>query len=334
MIWNNKTGRIYSLHSQAIAATVCHLTVPDFQVEEEKVFAKLPTWRSARTVAGTFDGSECWLSIAMIAFGYTDHRNNQKRIDGYVHKDTLFNVQEFSCYVLVKSWIHSCISYKHQPSLEHQKELKVAFTNVFTEVPGSPIFLMKMVSKARHLEIQIVGDEYGNTLALNGRDCSTQRTWQIGSEWKWGNAWIWELWKDETFWVLELEWLGLIGHNDHWDLDGGSWEGQWIQRLWIPETTSRLRVESIIFSPGDFRRSSRKVHQPLPKKRFSMRWNVQLCALLPWWVTEAGTLDGDNGGNMWFDDQHISTSINSFLASLKCLVTRFWSILYMFKLSG
>ena len=62
------------------------------------------------------------------------------------------------------------------------KELKVAFTNVFTEVPGSPIFLMKMVSKARHLEIQIVGDEYGNTLALNGRDCSTQRTWQIGSE--------------------------------------------------------------------------------------------------------------------------------------------------------
>ena len=44
----------------------------------------------------------------------------------------------------------------------------------------------------------------------------------------------------------------------------------------------------IIFSPGDFRRSSRKVHQPLPKKRFSMRWSVQLCALLPWWVTEAG----------------------------------------------
>jgi len=60
----------------------------------------------------------------------------------------------------------------------NMEELKVAFTNVFTEVPGSPIFLMKMVSKARHLEIQIVGDEYGNTLALNGRDCSTQRRFQ------------------------------------------------------------------------------------------------------------------------------------------------------------
>ncbi|CAJ1428901.1 unnamed protein product [Effrenium voratum] len=58
------------------------------------------------------------------------------------------------------------------------EELKLAFTNVSTEVPGSPIFLMRMVSKARHLEVQILGDEYGNTLALNGRDCSTQRRFQ------------------------------------------------------------------------------------------------------------------------------------------------------------
>ncbi|CAE7201368.1 cut6 [Symbiodinium necroappetens] len=37
---------------------------------------------------------------------------------------------------------------------------------------------MRMVWKARHLEIQILGDECGNTLALNGRDCSTQRCFQ------------------------------------------------------------------------------------------------------------------------------------------------------------
>ena len=37
---------------------------------------------------------------------------------------------------------------------------------------------MKMASKARHLEVQIVGDEYGNAIALNGRDCSTQRRFQ------------------------------------------------------------------------------------------------------------------------------------------------------------
>mmetsp|Transcript_87993 Transcript_87993/g.156027 ORF Transcript_87993/g.156027 Transcript_87993/m.156027 type:complete len:2134 (-) Transcript_87993:174-6575(-) len=58
------------------------------------------------------------------------------------------------------------------------EELKVAFTNVQTEVPGSPIFMMQMCSQARHLEVQILGDEYGNTLALNGRDCSTQRRFQ------------------------------------------------------------------------------------------------------------------------------------------------------------
>lgn len=58
------------------------------------------------------------------------------------------------------------------------EELKTAFVNVQTEVVGSPIFMMQLCTQARHLEVQILGDEYGNTLALNGRDCSTQRRFQ------------------------------------------------------------------------------------------------------------------------------------------------------------
>merc|ERR1719453_1231210 len=58
------------------------------------------------------------------------------------------------------------------------KELKTNFIQVQNEVVGSPIFLMQLCTGARHLEVQIVGDEHGNALALNGRDCSTQRRFQ------------------------------------------------------------------------------------------------------------------------------------------------------------
>ena len=58
------------------------------------------------------------------------------------------------------------------------EELKTNFIQVQNEVVGSPIFMMQLCSEARHLEVQIVGDEYGNAIALNGRDCSTQRRFQ------------------------------------------------------------------------------------------------------------------------------------------------------------
>eukprot|EP01039_Chlorochromonas_danica_P007440 gene7440-8227_t len=57
-------------------------------------------------------------------------------------------------------------------------ELRTNFIQVQNEVPGSPIFMMQLCTNARHLEVQIVGDEYGNAVALNGRDCSTQRRFQ------------------------------------------------------------------------------------------------------------------------------------------------------------
>ena len=57
-------------------------------------------------------------------------------------------------------------------------ELRNNFVQVTNEVPGSPMFLMQLCSNARHLEVQIVGDKHGQAVALNGRDCSTQRRFQ------------------------------------------------------------------------------------------------------------------------------------------------------------
>eukprot|EP00629_Pelagomonadales_sp_RCC1024_P012150 CAMPEP_0119277558 /NCGR_PEP_ID=MMETSP1329-20130426/17410_1 /TAXON_ID=114041 /ORGANISM="Genus nov. species nov., Strain RCC1024" /LENGTH=402 /DNA_ID=CAMNT_0007278033 /DNA_START=95 /DNA_END=1300 /DNA_ORIENTATION=- len=60
----------------------------------------------------------------------------------------------------------------------NEEQLKSNFVQVTNEVPGSPMFLMQLCSNARHLEVQIVGDKHGQAVALNGRDCSTQRRFQ------------------------------------------------------------------------------------------------------------------------------------------------------------
>ena len=60
----------------------------------------------------------------------------------------------------------------------NKEELISNFDQVKAEVPGSPMFMMQLCTEARHLEVQIVGDEHGNAVAFNGRDCSTQRRFQ------------------------------------------------------------------------------------------------------------------------------------------------------------
>ncbi|XP_063979421.1 acetyl-CoA carboxylase isoform X2 [Diachasmimorpha longicaudata] len=62
--------------------------------------------------------------------------------------------------------------------VENAEELPALFRQVQAEVPGSPIFIMKLAKCARHLEVQLLADTYGNAISLFGRDCSIQRRHQ------------------------------------------------------------------------------------------------------------------------------------------------------------
>ena len=69
---------------------------------------------------------------------------------------------------------------RRRPFRRHRRDAAPARNNKLTLEPraGSPMFLMQLCSNARHLEVQIVGDKHGQAVALNGRDCSTQRRFQ------------------------------------------------------------------------------------------------------------------------------------------------------------
>ncbi|XP_038054037.1 acetyl-CoA carboxylase-like isoform X2 [Patiria miniata] len=62
--------------------------------------------------------------------------------------------------------------------VENKEDFASLFRQVQSEVPGSPIFVMKLAKSARHLEVQLIGDKYGNAISLFGRDCSIQRRHQ------------------------------------------------------------------------------------------------------------------------------------------------------------
>jgi acetyl-CoA carboxylase biotin carboxylase subunit len=63
-----------------------------------------------------------------------------------------------------------------------EEEIEKAFENAKTEAAASfkndGIYMEKFVEEPRHIEIQVVGDQYGNVCHLSERDCSIQRRHQ------------------------------------------------------------------------------------------------------------------------------------------------------------
>ncbi|KAJ5988378.1 Acetyl-CoA carboxylase [Penicillium waksmanii] len=62
--------------------------------------------------------------------------------------------------------------------VENEEEFTSLYNAAANEIPGSPIFIMKLAGNARHLEVQLLADQYGNNISLFGRDCSVQRRHQ------------------------------------------------------------------------------------------------------------------------------------------------------------
>lgn len=62
--------------------------------------------------------------------------------------------------------------------VEREEDFISLYHQAASEVPGSPIFIMKLAGKARHLEVQLLADQYGTNISLFGRDCSVQRRHQ------------------------------------------------------------------------------------------------------------------------------------------------------------
>ncbi len=62
--------------------------------------------------------------------------------------------------------------------VESEQNFASLYNAAASEIPGSPIFIMKLAGNARHLEVQLLADEYGNNISLFGRDCSVQRRHQ------------------------------------------------------------------------------------------------------------------------------------------------------------
>ncbi|KAF2398226.1 acetyl-CoA carboxylase acc1 [Trichodelitschia bisporula] len=62
--------------------------------------------------------------------------------------------------------------------VDNEEDFPALYRAAANEIPGSPIFIMKLAGNARHLEVQLLADQYGNNISLFGRDCSVQRRHQ------------------------------------------------------------------------------------------------------------------------------------------------------------
>ncbi|KAG5260864.1 hypothetical protein AALO_G00297420 [Alosa alosa] len=61
---------------------------------------------------------------------------------------------------------------------ELEENYNRAFSEALAAFGNGSLFVEKFIEKPRHIEVQILGDKYGNVIHLYERDCSIQRRHQ------------------------------------------------------------------------------------------------------------------------------------------------------------
>uniref|UniRef100_A0A183BLK8 Pyruvate carboxylase n=1 Tax=Globodera pallida TaxID=36090 RepID=A0A183BLK8_GLOPA len=89
-------------------------------------------------------------------------------------------VREYGCPVIVKAAYGG--GGRGMRKIEKEEEIEDAFSRAFSEAQAAfgdgSLFVEKFVERPRHIEVQIIGDNYGNLVHLFERDCSVQRRHQ------------------------------------------------------------------------------------------------------------------------------------------------------------
>src|ERR1051325_5212496 len=66
--------------------------------------------------------------------------------------------------------------------VDREEEMEAAFRDAASEAGrafgNAEIYIEKLIEKPRHIEIQLIGDQYGNLVHLGERECSLQRRHQ------------------------------------------------------------------------------------------------------------------------------------------------------------
>ncbi len=62
--------------------------------------------------------------------------------------------------------------------VHHNQQVPEALIRCMNESPSRQVFVEKAIIGAKHIEVQILGDNQGNIIHLFERDCSIQRRYQ------------------------------------------------------------------------------------------------------------------------------------------------------------